>query len=109
MSTVPLYTLNPAEVWEALDASPAGLSAEAVAERLALYGANALREPPADPPWRLFLSQTTHAMALLLLAAGGLAVVGGRPVLGLVIWGVVLVNAAFSFWQEHRAMMNCKK
>jgi magnesium-transporting ATPase (P-type) len=42
-------------------------------------------------------------MGLLLLAAGGLAGLAGRPVLGTVIWGVVLVNAAFSFWQEYRA------
>ena len=103
MSTDPLYTLSPEQVWEALDASPAGLSPEAIAQRLALSGANELREPPAEPPWRLFLSQSTHAMALLLLGAGALAVVGHRPVLGLVIWGVVLVNAAFSFWQEYRA------
>jgi magnesium-transporting ATPase (P-type) len=103
MSTDPLYALSPAQVWQALDASPAGLSSEAIAERLALYGANALREPPADPPWRLFLSQTTHPTALLLLGAGALALLGQRPVLGLVIWGVVLVNAAFSFWQEYRA------
>ena len=52
MSAVPLYTLNPAEVWEALEASSAGLAADIVAQRLALYGANALREPPPQPAWR---------------------------------------------------------
>jgi Ca2+-transporting ATPase len=103
MSAVPLHTLNPSEVWEALEASPSGLGPETVAQRLALYGANALREPPPEPAWRLLLSQGSHAMALLLLAAGGLAMLGGRVVLGLVIWGVVVVNAGFSFWQEYRA------
>ena len=103
MSSVPLHTLNPAEVWQALEASPTGLSPESVAQRLALYGANALREPPAQPAWRLLLTQGTHAMALVLLGAGALAMFGGRLVLGLVIWGVVVVNAGFSFWQEYRA------
>jgi Ca2+-transporting ATPase len=103
MSAVPLHTLNPAEVWEALDASPTGLALDTVAQRLALYGANALREPPPQPAWRLLLSQSTHAMALVLLGAGGLAVFGGRLVLGVFIWGVVAVNSGFSFWQEYRA------
>src|SRR5258708_32895797 len=103
MSSVPLHTLNPAEVWQALEASPTGLASDSVAQRLALYGANALREPPAQPAWRLLRSQGTHAMALVLRGAGVLAMIGGRLVLGLVIWGVVVVNAGFSFWQEYRA------
>src|SRR5579859_2961769 len=103
MSTVPLHTLNPAEVWQALEASPTGLAPDSIAQRLSLYGPNALREPPPQPAWQLLLSQGTHAMALVLLGAGVLAMVGGRLVLGLVIWGVVVVNAAFSFWQEYRA------
>ncbi len=49
MSAVPLHTLNPSEVWEALEASPTGLAPDTVAQRLALYGANALRQPPAQP------------------------------------------------------------
>src|SRR6266849_6385843 len=84
MLAVPLHTLNPSEVWEALEASPTGLGPATVAQRLALYGANALREPPPEP-------------------AGGLAMLGDRVVLGLVIWGVVAVNAGFAFWQEYRA------
>jgi Ca2+-transporting ATPase len=42
-------------------------------------------------------------MALLLLGAVLVAVQGGRIALGLVIWGVVGLNALFSFWQEFRA------
>src|SRR4030042_1713853 len=42
-------------------------------------------------------------MAILLWIAGLIAVIGGRPVLGIAIWVVVLVNAVFSFWQEYRA------
>src|SRR5258708_25390514 len=103
MSSVPLHTLNPDEVWQALETSPTGLMMDSVRERLALYGPNELREPPPQPAWRLLLSQGSHAMALVLLGAGGLAMLGGRLVLGLVIWGVVVINAAFSFWQEYRA------
>jgi Ca2+-transporting ATPase len=49
------------------------------------------------------LGQVTHLMALLLWTAGALAFLAGTPELGWAIWAVVLVNAAFSFWQEYRA------
>jgi len=41
--------------------------------------------------------------ALLLWAGGAMAFVGGMPQLGWAIWGVVVINAVFSFWQEFRA------
>ena len=37
------------------------------------------------------------------LSAGVIAFAQGRPALGVVIWIIVLVNAGFSFWREHRA------
>jgi len=99
----PLYTLSVADVFQTLETSPEGLLIEDAQARLALYGANVLREPPATPRWRKFLGHATHPMALLLWAAGLLALLGGRPFLGVVIWIIVLVNAGFSFWQEYRA------
>jgi magnesium-transporting ATPase (P-type) len=103
MKHSPLHALRPAEVYAELEASPTGLSAVQVAERLRLTGPNTLSEAPGTPLWRALLSQLTHLMALLLLAAGLLAFLGRQPWLGLAIWGVVLVNAVFSFWQEFRA------
>lgn len=103
MDFSPLHALSVAEIFRALESQPAGLSPIQVQERLALYGSNVLREPPPEPLWRRFLRQSTHLMALVLWVAGGLACLSGRPVLGVVIWVVVLVNAAFSFWQEYRA------
>ena len=44
-----------------------------------------------------------HPMALLLLAAGVLALFSLQPGLAVIIWGMVLVNAGFSFWQSYRA------
>jgi magnesium-transporting ATPase (P-type) len=99
----PLHAMSVADVFQALESQPAGLSPTQIQERLALYGSNVLREPPPEPLWRRFLRQSTHLMALVLWVAGGLACLSGRPVLGVVIWVVVLVNATFSFWQEYRA------
>lgn len=103
MALTPLYALRVPEVYQALETSPQGLTPEEAQARLALYGPNTLAEPPAPPLWRHFIGHLTHLMALLLWAAGALALIGGEPVLAVVIWVVVLVNAAFSFWQEYRA------
>jgi potassium/sodium efflux P-type ATPase len=91
------------DVYRELETTPNGLVSEEAAARLALYGPNSLAEPPAPPLWRRFAGHMTHLMALLLWGAGWLAVVAGQPLLGVVIWVVILVNAAFSFWQEYRA------
>ncbi|MGH2592771.1 MAG: cation-translocating P-type ATPase, partial [Anaerolineae bacterium] len=100
---MPLHALRVSEVFGALETSPEGLTTEEAQTRLSLYGRNTLAEPAEAPLWRKLIGHTTHLMALLLWAAGWLALLGGRPVLGIVIWTVVLVNAGFSFWQEYRA------
>lgn len=103
MSSQPIYALRPAEVFEALETTARGLSSEEAAARLALYGPNVVREPPPPPVWRRFAGFVTYPMALLLWAAGALALLTGRPAMAVIIWLVVLVNAGFSFWREYRA------
>jgi Ca2+-transporting ATPase len=106
MSSSPLYALRVPEVFRALETAYGGLTPEEAQARLALYGPNVLREPvDILPLWRKLAGYVAHPMGLLLLVAGGLAFLTGQPTLGLVIWGVVLINAAFSLWQEHRAEM----
>ena len=68
-----------------------------------LYGSNQLSEPPREPAWRKILGFIAHPMALLLWMAGVIALWLGEPTLGVIIWIVVLVNAAFSYWREYRA------
>ncbi len=104
MPATPIYAQRIAEVYAALETSPEGLAPEAVSARLALYGPNALREAaPEAAWWQKLITHATHPMALLLWLAGVAAMVGGRPLLGVVIWGVVIVNGIFSFLQEYRA------
>jgi magnesium-transporting ATPase (P-type) len=103
MSSLPLHALRASEVFPALETSSQGLSAQEAVSRKSLYGTNTLREPPPQPLWRRFLGYFTHFMALMLWIAGFLAIISGRPVMGVVIWFVVLVNGAFSFWREYRA------
>jgi magnesium-transporting ATPase (P-type) len=103
MSTQPVYALRISEVFPAFSTSPEGLKPEEAAAHLALYGANVLAEPPKPSHWYKLAVHLTHPMALLLLGAGLVAALSGRFALGLVIWGVVGLNALFSFWQEFRA------
>jgi Ca2+-transporting ATPase len=103
MVSDPVYILPVSEVFTSLETSPNGLTASEVEERRSLYGSNQISEPPREPEWRKFLGFTTHPMALLLWISGGIALWLHQPTLGVIIWFVVLVNAAFSYWREYRA------
>ncbi len=108
MAFAPLHALRVSELYRALETLPGGLAPQEAAARLSLYGPNILYEPAtsrlpmAYRLWRKFASHLTHVMSYLLLGSGGVALFI-QPVLGVVILFVVLINAGFSFWQEHRA------
>lgn len=103
MASEPIYSLPVSEAFRGLETSPNGLDNGEVEARRSLYGSNQLSEPPRVPEWRKVISFITHPMALLLWAAGAIALGLGEPTLGVIIWIVVLVNGAFSYWREHRA------
>ena len=103
METVPIYQLRVGEVYRSLETSPSGLNQEEIEDRLSLYGRNLLSRPVQQPIWKKFVTHTIHPMALLLWFAGLIAVFVHQPIMGVVIWGVVILNATFSFWREHRA------
>jgi magnesium-transporting ATPase (P-type) len=103
MVSDPIYILPVSDVFTSLETCPDGLTSGEVEARRSLYGSNQLSEPPREPTWRKLLGFITHPMALLLWLAGGIALWLGEPTLGVIIWIVVLVNAAFSYWREHRA------
>ncbi len=103
MTSHPIHALRASEVYQALETSAGGLANAEAQSRLALYGTNTVREPPQQPLWRKFVAFITYPTALMLWAAGALALVSGRPFMGLLIWAVVLINAGFSFWREYRA------
>jgi P-type Ca2+ transporter type 2C len=104
MPNIPLYALRPQDTFSELETCAQGLNSEEAAARLSLYGPNSLHlTKRVSLEWPRLIGQVTHPMALLLWTAGLIAAFSGRPFLGLVIGGVVLVNAVFSFWQEYRA------
>jgi calcium-translocating P-type ATPase len=61
-------------------------------------------EEAERPHWALRFSRNlVHLFALLLWAAAALAALAGMPELSVAMVAVILVNAIFSFVQEHRA------
>ncbi len=103
METTPIYSLRVADVYRALESLPSGLTSDDVEMRRSLYGPNLLSEPPRPSVGKMFLAHIIHPLALLLWAAGIIAFIVGEPVVGLVIFTLVLVNSGFSFWREFRA------
>ena len=80
-----------------------GLAPNAAQARLAEHGANRLAEMPPRPAWLKFLDQFKSLLVIVLLGAAILAGAVGDLKDAVVIAIVVVVNALFGFFQEHRA------
>ncbi len=98
-----------AEVFKALDSSPAGLSPDEAQLRFARYGSNSLQTPRRFSVVREFVGQFTHFLAILLWIAAGLSFLAewlqpeeGVAMMGWTIIGVIVINAVFAFFQEYR-------
>ena len=91
------------DLFRSLESGPGGLADAEAAARLERVGPNQLPEGHRRNLVLRLAGQLSHFLAMLLLAAGALAFASGTPQLGWAIWAVVLVNAAFSFWQEEKA------
>ena len=92
-----------AQTMEELGSSPAGLSAQEAAARLARDGENALKEK--DPPTRLqmFLAQLRDPMIYVLIAAAVISVALREFSDAVIILCVVLLNAIVGMVQEGKA------
>ena len=88
---------------ERLAPTATGLGAAEVRALRARWGPNTLPARGPEPAWRMFARQLTHLLAVLLWIAAGLALVAGMPELAVAIAVIVVLNALFAFWQEHRA------
>ncbi len=105
-----VHQLGVEDALRSLHTAPDGLTAAEAARRLAEFGPNRVARLADTPLVIRFLRTLTHFFALILWVAAGLAFlaayldpVGGMAPLGFAIVGVVLLNGAFSFWQEYRA------
>ena len=97
------HALSVTQALSELNSQAGGLSAAEVARRLEKYGANKLLENKAAPWWKIFLDQFTSFLVLLLFLAAFLALAIGETVDAVVIFLILIVNAAVGFFQEYKA------
>jgi len=82
---------------------PGGLSSEEAARVFAQVGPNVIAEAEGPSHLRRFLANFVQLLALLLWVGAVLALGAGLPQLSVAIVFVIIVNAVFSYFQEHRA------
>lgn len=97
------HTLTTDAVLTELGTASGGLSGADAASRLAAYGPNSLTRSTGDGPWRILWRQMNNPIGWLLLAAGALALLLGRPTDAVVVFGAVGINALIGFLQEYQA------
>src|SRR5579862_987838 len=105
-----IQSLSAEEALASLHSVPEGLSSPEAERRLREFGPNRVERVEGTPLSLRLLKGLTDFFALILWIAAALAFVaewqdpgGGMATLGLAILGVIVINALFSFWQEHRA------
>ena len=105
-----IHQLSLDAAFATLRSTPAGLSHAEVLARRREFGANRIERLPPTPVVLRFATQFTHFFAILLWVAALLALIADRQMpgqgmatLALAIVAVIVINGAFSFWQEYHA------
>ncbi len=104
------HTLPKNELLGLLDTSEHGLREEEAAERLIRYGPNSIEIKKKISPLSIFIHQFNNLLVLVLLSAAfislGISILqpGEADIFDAVlIFGIVLANAVFGFFQEYKA------
>lgn len=80
-----------------------GLTQQEAQSRLTNYGLNELKKEKGKSPIKLFLTQFTDILMVILLIATGLSIVVGETVDAIIILIIVLASAILGFTQEYRS------
>ena len=100
-----IYEMTKEEVFESVRSSEKGLKTEQAEERLQAYGENVLKEKNKKNPIKIFFSQFSNMMVLLLILVGIVSlvysIVNGESVIeSVVIFSCLLINIIMGFVQE---------
>ncbi|MDT8357928.1 MAG: cation-transporting P-type ATPase [Methanomicrobiaceae archaeon] len=105
-----IHTLPVEEVFSRLGTSRSGLSLEEAGRRLEEYGPNEIETRKKKNYLREYLAKYTQFFAVLLEVAAVLSFIAhqytpgeGYDILGYAVFGAVVLNATFAFWQEYKA------
>ena len=89
--------------YDGLGARPTGLTREEAARRLAQHGPNELPVVEGGEGLKILVRQVHDPLIYVLFVSTGLAILTGKLLDGLVILGVIVLNALIGFVQEYRA------
>ena len=99
----PWHAQDYGAILSTLESHPAGLSHAEAQSRLATQGPNRLTPAPGVPWWQRFARQFHNLLIYVLLLAALLSWLSGHWTDGLVILGVVIINAIVGLIQEGKA------
>ncbi len=91
------------EILKELNSSSSGLSSADATKRLELYGLNELKVKKKKTPLMMLLAQFTDFLIIVLIAAGIIAGIVGKPTDVAAIFAIVILNAVIGFIQEYKA------
>lgn len=103
-----IYEMTKEEVFESVRSSEKGLKTEQAEERLQAYGENVLKEKNKKSPIKIFFSQFSNMMVLLLILVGVVSlvysIVNSESVIeSVVIFSCLLINVIMGFVQEMKS------
>ncbi|KRL00599.1 calcium-translocating P-type ATPase, PMCA-type [Liquorilactobacillus capillatus] len=97
------YQLSSNKVLSALNTTEQGLKSEEIQNRLTKYGHNVLTEQKQTTLLQKFISQFKDLMIIILMIAAVIAFFAGDASDAVIIFLVVVLNAAFGVFQEAKA------
>jgi Ca2+-transporting ATPase len=80
-----------------------GITLQEAQTRLTQYGPNELKKEKGKSPIKLFLSQFTDILMIILLIATGLSLAVGEEIDAIIILVIVFASAILGFTQEYRS------
>lgn len=101
--TKPYFSQTPQQVLQSLSASPQGLSTAQAEARLREHGSNQLREGRKKSAAAVFFEQFKDLLVVILIAAAIISMLSGNAESTIVIFAVLLLNAALGTVQYFKA------
>lgn len=96
-----LYSIN--EIIYKLETSFSGLTPEEAKNRLVIFGPNEIEKHEKLSPLKIFLSQFTNLLILILIVATGIALYIGEDIEAIAILMIIILAGFLGFFQEYHA------
>jgi len=97
------YQMEFAELLDELQTTEIWISEKEAKQRNELYWPNAIQSKDNNSAFKIFLSQFTSPLVIILVIAAVISGLIWEGVDAIIIWAVVVLNALLGFFQEYKA------